>query len=102
MKKSIFLRLLIYIVLVILFIIIAFIELKFNIKLTKQNFKYNKYWFLHQQIMADTYQKVLQVKFYECGATFYSVGVMKYSDYNKYYLSLSRNTVYIDMTGCSK
>ena len=52
--------------------------------------------------MADKYQKVKQVKFDECGQTSYSVGVVKHSDYNKYYVSLSRNAVYIDKTGYSK
>ena len=52
--------------------------------------------------MADKYLKVKQVKFYECGGTSYSVGVVKHFDYNKYYVSISRNAVYIDKTGCNK
>ena len=52
--------------------------------------------------MADKYQKLKQVKFYDCGGTSYSIGVVKNSDYNKYYVSLTRNAVYIDKTGNSK
>ena len=51
--------------------------------------------------MADKYQKIKQVKFYECGGTSYTVGLVKHSDY-KYYVSLARNAVYTDTTGCSK
>ena len=46
--------------------------------------------------MADKYQKFKQGKFYDCGGTSYSIGVVKNSDYNKYYVSLTHNTAYID------
>ena len=52
--------------------------------------------------MADKYQKVKQVKFYDCGGTSYSIGVVKNSDYNKYYVSLTRNAAYIDKAGNNK
>ena len=52
--------------------------------------------------MADRYQKLKQVKFYDCGGTSFSIGVVKNSDYNKYYVSLSRNAAYIDIAGNSK
>ena len=46
--------------------------------------------------MAEKYQKVKQVKFYDCGGTSYSIGVVKNSDYNKYYVSLTHYAAYID------
>ena len=46
--------------------------------------------------MADKYQKLKQLKFYDCGGTSYSIGVVKNSDYNKYYVSRTRNAAYID------
>ena len=52
--------------------------------------------------MAEKYQKLKQVKFYDCGGTSYSIGIVKNSDYNKYYVSLTRNTAYIDKAGNSK
>ena len=52
--------------------------------------------------MADKYQKLKHVKFYDCGGTSYSIGVVKNSDYNKYYVSLTRNATYIDKAGNSK
>ena len=52
--------------------------------------------------MADKYQKLKQVKFYYCRGTSYSIGVVKSSDYNKYYVSLTRYTLYIDKAGNSK
>ena len=52
--------------------------------------------------MADKYQKLKQIKFYDCGGTSYSIGVVKNSDYNKYYVSITRNALYIDKTGSSK
>ena len=52
--------------------------------------------------MADKYQKLKQVKFDDCGETSYSIRVVKNSDYNKYYVSLTRNAVYIDKVGISK
>ena len=52
--------------------------------------------------MAEKYQKLKQVKFYDCGGTSYSIGVVKHSEYNKYYVSLTRNAVYIDKFGNSK
>ena len=52
--------------------------------------------------MADKYQKVKQVKFYESGGTSYSIGVVKHSEYNKYYVSLTRNAAYIDKDGNNK
>ena len=52
--------------------------------------------------MADIYQKLKQVKFYDCGRTFYSIRAVKNSDYNKYYVSLTRNAAYIDKAGNSK
>ena len=52
--------------------------------------------------MADKYQKLKQVKFYDCGGTSYSIGVVKNSDYNKYYVSLTRNAAYIDKAVNSK
>ena len=52
--------------------------------------------------MADRYQKLKQVKFYDCGGTSFSIGVVKNSDYNKYYVSLSRNAAYIDIAGNCK
>ena len=53
-------------------------------------------------IMADKYQKLKQVKFYDCGGISYSVGVVKNSEYNKYYVSLTRNAVYVDKAGNHK
>ena len=52
--------------------------------------------------MAEKYQKLKQIKFYDCGGTSYSIGVVKNSDYNKYYVSLTRNVLYIDKVGNSK
>ena len=52
--------------------------------------------------MADKYQKLKQVKFYDCGGTSYSIGVVKNRDYNKYYVSLTRNAAYIDKAGNRK
>ena len=52
--------------------------------------------------MADKYRKLKQIKFYDCGGTSYSIGVVKNSDYNKYYVSLTRNALYIDKVGNSK
>ena len=52
--------------------------------------------------MGDKYQKLKQVKFYDCGGTSFSIGVVKNSDYNKYYVSLSRSAAYIDIAGNSK
>ena len=52
--------------------------------------------------MADKYQKLKQIKFYDCGGTSYSIGVVKNSDYNKYYVSLTRNAAYINKAGNSK
>ena len=52
--------------------------------------------------MAEKYQKLKQVKFYECGGISYSVGVVKNSDFNKYYVSLTSNAAYIDKAGNSK
>ena len=52
--------------------------------------------------MADKYQKLRQVKFYDCGGTSYSIGVVKNSDFNKYYVSLTRNAAYIDKAGNNK
>ena len=52
--------------------------------------------------MAEKYQKLKQVKFYECGGTSYSIGVVKNSDFNKYYVSLTRSAAYIDKAGNSK
>ena len=49
--------------------------------------------------MAEKYQKVKQVKFYDCGGTSYSIAVVKNSDYNKYYVSLTRYAAYIDKAG---
>ena len=49
--------------------------------------------------MADKYQKFKQVKFYDCGGTSYSIGVVTNIDYNKYYVSLTRNAAYIDKAG---
>ena len=46
--------------------------------------------------MAEKYQKLKQVKFYDCGGTSNSIEMVKHSEYNKYYLSLIRNAVYID------
>ena len=46
--------------------------------------------------MANKYQKLRQVKFYDCGGTSFSIGVVKNSEYNKYYVSLSRKAAYID------
>ena len=52
--------------------------------------------------MADKYQKLRQLKFDDCGGTSYSIGVVKNSDFNKYYVSLSRNAAYIDKAGNNK
>ena len=52
--------------------------------------------------MADKYQKLKQVKFYDCGGTSFSIGVVKNSEYNKYYVSLSRKAAYIDKAGNNK
>ena len=52
--------------------------------------------------MADKYQKLEQVNFYDCGGTSFSIGVVKNSEYNKYYVSLSRNAAYIDKAKNSK
>ena len=52
--------------------------------------------------MAEKYQKLTQVKFYDCVGTSYSIGVVKNSDYNKFYVSVFRNALYIDKAGNSK
>ena len=52
--------------------------------------------------MAEKYQKLKQVKFYDCGVTYYSIGVVKNSDNNKYYVALTRNAAYIDKAGNSR
>ena len=52
--------------------------------------------------MADKYQKLRQVKFYDCPGTSYSIGVVKNNDFNKYYVSLSRKAAYIDKAGNNK
>ena len=52
--------------------------------------------------MADKYLKLKQIKFYDCGGTSYSIGVVKNSDYNKYYVSLTCNALYIENVGNGK
>ena len=52
--------------------------------------------------MADKYQKLKQIKFYDCCGTSYSIGVVLNSDYNKYYVSLTRKAAYIDKAKNSK
>ena len=52
--------------------------------------------------MADKYQKLRQVKFYDCDGTSYLIGVAKHSDFNKYSVSLSRNAAFIDKAGNNK
>ena len=52
--------------------------------------------------MTEKYQKLKQVKFDDCGWTSFSIGMVKNSEYNKYYMSLTRNAVYIDKFGNSK
>ena len=52
--------------------------------------------------MADKYQRLKRITFYDCGGTSDSIGVVKNSDYNKYNVSLTRNALYIDKAGNSK
>ena len=52
--------------------------------------------------MADKYQKLKQIEFYDCGGTSVSIGVVKISDYNKYCVSLTRNALCIDKALNSK
>ena len=49
--------------------------------------------------MTEKYQKLNQVMFYDCGGVSYSIGVVKNSECNKYYVPLTRNTVYLDKAG---
>lgn len=52
--------------------------------------------------MADKFQTVHCLKFYEFNTTAFFISVVKNTSWNKYYVAIQRNAAYIDKNGENK
>ena len=57
---------------------------------------------LHSIKMADKFQIVHRLQFYEFNTTAFNISVVKNLSWNKYYVAIQRNAVYVDKKGEKK